>query len=55
MIVTGRYGHSGEVFGSDKMFIFGGVGDASVYRDDLWFLYVGTTPHATLARDFSVC
>jgi hypothetical protein len=32
------------------MFIFGGVGDASVYRDDLWFLYVGTTPHATLAR-----
>lgn len=35
-----RYGHSGEVFGSDKMFIFGGVGDGSVYRDDLWFLYV---------------
>jgi hypothetical protein len=41
--LVGRYGHSGEVFGSDKMFVFGGVGDASVYRDDLWFFYVGTT------------
>lgn len=37
-----RFGHSAEVFGSDKMFIYGGVGDASVYRDDLWFLYMGT-------------
>ena len=42
MNAPARYGHSGEVFGSDKMFIFGGVGDASVYRDDLWFLFVGT-------------
>lgn len=36
-----RYGHSAEVFGGDRMIVFGGIGDGSAYRDDLWFLYFG--------------
>jgi hypothetical protein len=25
-----------------RMFVFGGVGDANAYREDLWYLYIGT-------------
>lgn len=40
---SARYGHTACLFKGLRMFIYGGVGDANVYRDDLWYLYIDPT------------
>lgn len=37
-----RYGHAACILKGWRMFLFAGVAESNAYKDDLWYLYIGT-------------